>query len=63
MAADGHAPRPPELEAAFDALPPPGADDYLDRLREAPVEVVVRSRREKRSGPGSTRCWWHASCS
>lgn len=37
---------PPEIEAAYANLPPPDADDYLDRLGRAPIEVAVRARRE-----------------
>ena len=37
--------RPPEIEAALVALPPPTGSGYVDRLRAAPLEVVVIARR------------------
>ena len=37
--------RPPEIEAALAALPPPTGSGYVDRLRAAPLEVVVIARR------------------
>ena len=36
---------PPEIAAAWAALPTPTAPDYLDRLECAPIEVVVIARR------------------
>ena len=33
--------RPPEVEAALAALPPPGDEGYLDALRSTPIEAVV----------------------
>ena len=37
--------RPPEIEAALVALPPPTGSGYVDRLRAAPLEVIVIARR------------------
>ena len=37
--------RPPEIEAALVALPPPTGSGYVDRLRAVPLEVVVIARR------------------
>lgn len=38
--------RPPEVQAALDALPPPDDDGYLDGLRSTLIEAVVAVHRE-----------------
>ena len=38
--------RPPEVQAALDALPPPDDDGYLDALRSTLIEAVVVVHRE-----------------